>query len=104
VFQKYPKWVGDVLVQNAAEERERLSGRAEDVTVAVAQPSNAPSPAAVRMQRSRERRREGKRTILYDVSAAQIVALAGVGFLDPTLRDDAVEVARGVGRLMDQLL
>jgi hypothetical protein len=103
VFREFPKWVGDVIVENAAEERALLLGLAEDVAVAVAQPSNVPSPAAIRMQRSRERRREGKRTIPCDISAAQIEALAAAGFLDTALRDDPVEVARSVGRLIDRL-
>jgi hypothetical protein len=101
VFQEYPKWVGDVLVENAAEERAHLL--AAGVAVAVAQPSDVPSPAAIRMQRSRSRRREGKRTIPCDISTAQIEALAAAGFLDPAMRDVAAEVARGVGRLMDHL-
>jgi hypothetical protein len=62
-----------------------------------------PSPAAIRMQRSRERRREGKRTIPCDISTAQIEALASAGFLDRAMRDDAVEVAHGVGRMIDHL-
>lgn len=102
VFQEFPKWVGDVIVENAAEERARLL--AGGVAVAVAQPSNAPSPAAIRMRRSRERRREGKRTILCDISTTQIEALAAAGFLDTALRDDLVEVARGVRRLIDRLI
>jgi hypothetical protein len=99
VFQEFPKWLGDVIVENAAEERAHLLA----VAAAVAQPSGVPSPAALRMQRSRERRREGKRTIPCDVSTAQIEALAATGFLDPALRDVAAEVARSVGRLMDRL-
>jgi hypothetical protein len=87
VFLEFPKWVGNVLVESAAEERAHLL--AEGVAVGVVQPSNAPSPAALRMQRSRERRRQGKRTIRCDISAAQIEALA--------------EVARGIGRMMDRL-
>jgi hypothetical protein len=103
VFQEFPKWVGDVIVENAAEERALLLALAEGVAVAVEQPSNARSPAAMRMQRSRERRREGKRTIPCDISSTQIKALASAGFLDIGLRDDPVEVARGVGRLIDRL-
>jgi hypothetical protein len=102
-FQEFPKWVGNVLVESAAEERALLLELAEGVAVAVAQPSNVPSPAAIRMQRSRERRREGKRTIPCDISTAQIEALASAGFLDRAMRDDAVEVAHGVGRMIDHL-
>jgi hypothetical protein len=69
VFQEFPKWVGDVIVENAAEEQALLLALAEGVAVAVEQPSNARSPAAMRMQRSRERRREGKRTIPCDISS-----------------------------------
>jgi hypothetical protein len=55
------------------------------------------------MRRTRTRKKEGKQTILCDISAAQIEALAAAGFLDLVLRDNAVEVARGIGRLMDRL-
>jgi hypothetical protein len=104
VFQEYPKWVGGVLVQDADEERAHLLGLAETRRAAVAQLATAPSAAAVRMRRSRERRREGQRTILCDISAAHIEALAAGGFLDLALREDTIEVARGVGRLMDRLV
>jgi hypothetical protein len=79
VFQEFPKWVGDVLVENAAEERALLL--AEGVAVAVDQPSNVPSPAAIRMQRSRERRREGKRTILCVAPSSRrsILSTCGIG-------------------------
>jgi hypothetical protein len=103
VFQEYPKWVGDVLVQDEAQERAHLLTLAETRRVAVAQLTTAPSAAAVRMRRSRERRHEGKRSIPCDISAAQIDMLAAAGFLDLALWDNAVEVARGVGRLMDGL-
>ncbi len=57
VFQEFPKWLGDVLVENAVEERAHLL--AEDVAVSVVQPSNVPSPAAIPMQRSRPLQRQG---------------------------------------------
>jgi hypothetical protein len=42
-----------------------------------------------------------KRTIRYDIAADQIAALALAGFIDPAKRDDAAEVARGVGRVLE---
>jgi hypothetical protein len=104
-FQEYPKWVGDVVAQNEAEERAHLAavaaltGSAEATQIV---PSR--SHAAIRMRRSRERRRDGKRTILYDISADQIEALALAGFIDPAIRDYTAEVAQGIGRLIDRAL
>ncbi|HEY4044451.1 MAG TPA: hypothetical protein VGM32_21770 [Rhodopila sp.] len=90
VFHEYPKWVGDVLVENAAEERAHRLTLADGMgSAAFAPPVNTPSPAAIRMRRSRERRREGKRTIRCDISIAQIDALGAIGLLDATIRDDA---------------
>ncbi len=57
----------------------------------------------MRMRRSRERRREGKLSIRFDISSAQIEALVSAGLIDPARQDDAVEVALGVVRLMDHL-
>jgi hypothetical protein len=103
-FQEYPKWVGDVVVQNEAEERAQLAATAALTGAAEAtQIIPSRSRAAIRMRRSRERRRDGKRTILYDISADQIEALALAGFIDPAKRDDAAEVARGVGRSLERL-
>ena len=103
-FQEYPKWVGDVVVQNEAEERAQLAAMAALTDPAEAMQAPPPrSPAAIRMRRSRERRRDGKRTILCDISADQIEALALAGFIDPAKRDDAAEVARGVGRSLERL-
>jgi hypothetical protein len=102
VFQEFPKWVGDVLVQDAAEER-ALRGVIDTTQAAVADVTTSPSAAAARMRRSRERRRDGKRTIVCDISAAQIEALTAAGFLDLALQQDKIEVARGIGRLMDRL-
>jgi len=121
-FEEFPKWINGVVVESAAEERAHLATKADQCdpatplvadgfphraenpqAVVVPHPSNLPSSAAVRMKRSRERRRNNTRVISFDISASQINALAVAGFLDPTKRDKAVEVARGVGRLMDRL-
>jgi hypothetical protein len=96
---EYPKWVGGVLVRNAEEERALQAMLSEAAEAArAAEPTRPPSPAAIRMQRTRERRRAGKMSIRCDISAAQIEALATAGFIDPAMRDDAVEVARAVCR------
>ena len=103
-FQEYPKYVGDVVVQNAAEELAHRAALAEAAAAARAEKlARPPSPAAIRMRRTRQRRREGKLPIRWDISADQIKWLAEAGFLDPAKRNDAAEVARGVGRLMDHV-
>jgi hypothetical protein len=100
---EYPKWVGGVLVRNADEEQaHRALTEAVEVALA-AEPTRPPSPAAIRMQRTRERRRKGKMSLRFDISAAQIEALATAGFIDPAMRDDAAEVARAVCRSLARL-
>jgi hypothetical protein len=42
-------------------------------------------------------------SIRCDISTDQIEALTDAGFIDPALRDDAAEVARGVCRSLDRL-
>jgi hypothetical protein len=101
---EYPKWVDGVLVRNAEEERTRrqaLNDAAEVVrAVELARP---PSPAGIRMRRTRERRREGKMSIRCDISTEQIESLSKAGLIDPAKREDAAEVARGVCRSLDRL-
>jgi hypothetical protein len=95
---EYPKWVGGALVNSEAEER---SFRAAPPLVLE---SDRPrSSAAIRMQRSRRRRSEGKRAVLCDISANHIEAMVVAGFIDPARRDDATEVARGVARSLDRM-
>jgi hypothetical protein len=102
VFQEYPKWVGSVLVQDAAEEKTlRVATAQAAVETRPTKLARRPSAVALRMRRTRTRKKEGRRAINLDISVAQIEALAAAGFLDPALRDDAAEVARGVGRLMN---
>jgi hypothetical protein len=101
---EYPKWVNGVLVQNATEERALRAMRSEAAEVArAAELTRPPSLAGIRMRRTRERRREGKLSIRCDVSTDQIEALSKGGFIDPAVRDDAAEVARGVCRWLDRL-
>jgi hypothetical protein len=101
---EYPKWVGGVLVRNADGERAHRAALTKAADAArAAEHARPPSPAAIRMQRTRERRRKGKMSLRFDISAAQIEALAMVGFIDPTMRDDAAEVARGICRALDRL-
>jgi hypothetical protein len=102
---EYPKWVDGVLVQNAEEEQSHRAMLAEAAEQARAVELNRPpSPAGIRMRRTRERRREGKLSICCDISTDQIEALAMAGFIDPTMRHDPAEVPRGICRSVDQLL
>jgi hypothetical protein len=99
IWREFPKWVFNVLVTNAEEER---AVRETLASPPVPEPDRPASSVAVRMQRSRDRRREGKQAILLDVSIAQIEALVTAGLLDPLSRSDVAEVARAVGRLLDR--
>jgi hypothetical protein len=80
---EYPKWVGGVLIQNAEEERAHRAALTEAAEVArAAELTRPPSPAATRMQRTRDRRRAGRMLIRCDISKGQIEALAMAGFID----------------------
>jgi hypothetical protein len=76
--------------------------RAEAVPAA-AEPARPPSSAGGRMRRMRERRRNGKRSITLDMSPVQIESLVHGGFLGASMRDDAAEIALGIGRLLDRV-
>lgn len=61
-----------------------------------------PSSSGERMRRMRERQRGGRRAIILDVTPGQVEALVQAGHLEPAKRDDAGEIARSVGRLLDR--
>lgn len=97
VFQDYPKWIGDVVVQNEADERTHRAALAEAMGAVVAAQLPEPlSAAAIRMRRSRQRRRDGYRTIHFDISDPQLDALVQTGFVDAAKRSDASELASGL--------
>ena len=95
---EYPKWIDGVIIQNAAEESAHRAALAEAADLA-----RPPSPANIRMRRTRERRRDGKLSTQCEISSIQIEALAEAGFIEPDKQDDAAEVARGVCRTLDRL-
>lgn len=102
---EYPKWIDGVLVRNAVEENARLDtlAKAAEATRA-AELARPPSPAGIRMRRTRERRREGRLSVRCEISTVQIESLVEAGFIDPVRRNDATEVAQGVGRSLDGLI
>jgi hypothetical protein len=124
-FREFPKWVGDVLVHSREEERKIITAAAVEVPEAAppepepARPVSSatemhptpslassasvrpPSSASIRMARMRDRQRNDRRVITLEVTATQIATLVQAGVLDAALRDDAAEVALGVGRLLD---
>jgi hypothetical protein len=62
---EYPKWLDGVLVQNVEEEQARREVLHEvAATARAAELTRSPSPAGIRMRRTRERRREGCSVIL----------------------------------------
>jgi hypothetical protein len=56
------------------------------------------------MRSSRERRRKGLRTILFEIREAEIEALVNRGYLDAAKRSDRFEVALALGRFLDRVL
>jgi hypothetical protein len=65
------------------------------------EPARAPSPAAIRMRRSRKRRRDELRVIPFEIRADEINGLVMRGLLDPVARNDRDAVASALGRLFD---
>lgn len=67
-------------------------------------PSDEPSSAALRMQRSRARRKQGLRSVRLDLSDTQIDALVQRGLVNRRRRDDVEEIGRGLALLIMQTL
>jgi hypothetical protein len=104
VFQRYPIWVDGVIVHDEAEElahRTALAEAAADARrAALAQP---PSSAALRMRRSRQRRRDGYVRVQFNITARQVEMLVAAGHIQSAAIVDATDVARGIVRLLDGL-
>lgn len=61
-------------------------------------------PAAERMARTRQRRRQGLRCVTLAVRRAEIDDLVARKLLDPEARNDPRKVAWALGLLLDQVL
>jgi hypothetical protein len=64
----------------------------------------APSSAALRMRRSRQRARQGLKSIRFSIKNTEIAALAGLGYLAPDLQADRVAISKALGLLLDKLM
>jgi hypothetical protein len=62
------------------------------------------SPAAERMRRSRQRRREGLRPLWIELRETEVDALIESGFLDERSRDDSNAVIRALYKFFDDIL
>jgi hypothetical protein len=60
-----------------------------------------PTPAAERMRRARQRRRDGMRVIPFEVRDDEIGGLVACGLLEPVACNDPNAIARAPGRLLD---
>jgi hypothetical protein len=58
------------------------------------------SPGAIRMRRSRERRRNGVRIIPIEVKDSGIEILASKGYLRPEERDNPEAIRRALGKIL----
>jgi SOS response regulatory protein OraA/RecX len=67
--------------------------------------TNSPniSPAAERMRRHRQRRREGLRSLTIELREAEIDALIRSGFLEGRSRNDVNAVTQALYRLLDRI-
>ncbi|MCG8357326.1 MAG: hypothetical protein MI920_17315 [Kiloniellales bacterium] len=54
------------------------------------------SPAAIRIRRYRERRREGRVVALCEVEAEEVEALIAAGYLSPEDEDDREAIGRAL--------
>jgi hypothetical protein len=62
------------------------------------------SPAAMRMRRSRERRRDGLRCLRVEMRASEIDALVRKGFLKSDARNEQHAVLQGLYRFLEHSL
>jgi hypothetical protein len=71
-------------------------------------PSGDAPPAAragtLRQRRTRQRRRNGLRSIEFDIRRNEVEKLVLRGFLAPDDRDDADAIARALGALLDRVM
>jgi hypothetical protein len=61
----------------------------------------APSPAAMRMRRSRERRREGLRCLRVELRATEISALIRKGFLKSETRTERKAIVQALNTFLE---
>jgi hypothetical protein len=66
-------------------------------------PATKISPAAVRMRRHRQRRREGLRSLTIELRETEIDALIRAGLLEEQSRNDSNAVTRALYRLFDRM-
>jgi hypothetical protein len=62
------------------------------------------SPAAARMRRHRERRRDGLRCLRIELRATEIEALIDKGLLKPETRNDAKSIIEALYAFFDKTL
>jgi hypothetical protein len=68
--------------------------------------TNSPntSPAAVRMRRHRQRRREGLRSLTIEVRESEISALVRHGLLQPAARSRPGDIVKALYAFLDRTL
>ena len=64
----------------------------------------SPSPAAERMRRHRERRRDGMRCLLVELTDTEIDALVRKGLLKPETRHDQNAIADALYNFLERTL
>jgi hypothetical protein len=73
-------------------------------TKLINQPNSWPSPAAERMRRHRERRREGLRCVTIELRETEIDTLVQRGLLQADARNDARAVRKALYQYFDRTL
>jgi hypothetical protein len=62
------------------------------------------SPAAERMRRYRERKRDGRRCVTLEILELEIDALVRKGLLGREMRNDPIEIVSALYRLFEETL
>jgi hypothetical protein len=78
---------------------ELMSDDAEGATISISR-----SPAAARMRRHRERRRQGLRCLIIELRETEIDVLVGKGLLSSETRHDSHVVRQALYAYLDQTL
>jgi hypothetical protein len=68
------------------------------------EPGPRPSPAAERMRRHRERRRDGLRCLVVELRETEIDTLVQKGFLNAETRNDTLAVREALYQYFDSTL
>lgn len=80
------------------------TSRCDDWGTGMSENGKAPTSAAERNRRYRNRQRRGQRIVRVQIGPAEIEALVSKGFLGSNDREDTIAIEFGMSALIDQAL